>query len=209
MKILIGAAYRKEIAGLENILNTLPEKYDWPESELIVTGQGIQNVYHDLQIKNLHNYTAVINVGTAGALSERFKPPMVLFPTTIIGKINGSLEIISTGNASRLGMEVKPAGWLTGNLYSSSIPMTAYADRQTIPNRIPVDAVDMEAFAYADLCRRGGVPFFVLKVISDCADGQTAIDFRSNLAVAADLLAVNVPLLIKMILKQPPEVGYD
>jgi adenosylhomocysteine nucleosidase len=50
------------------------------------------------------------------------------------------------------------------------------------------DAIDMEGYALAEICRREGVPFLCLKYISDGADGNAAQDWNETLKHAAEAL---------------------
>lgn len=60
-------------------------------------------------------------------------------------------------------------------------------------------AKDMEAAAVAGVASRMGVPFTALKVITDIVDGPvpTAQEFRSNLAMASEVLAGALPRFLE------------
>lgn len=59
-----------------------------------------------------------------------------------------------------------------------------FVQQKTLP--VPCEVVDMEAYALANICRRENVAFACVKYITDGADGAADIDWRENLALAAE-----------------------
>ncbi|MDV7025118.1 5'-methylthioadenosine/S-adenosylhomocysteine nucleosidase [Atlantibacter subterranea] len=68
--------------------------------------------------------------------------------------------------------------------------------RQHFPNAI---AVEMEATAVAHVCHNFGVPFVVVRAISDVADQQSHLSFDEFLAVAAKQSSLMVETLLQQI----------
>ncbi|MGB1176898.1 MAG: 5'-methylthioadenosine nucleosidase, partial [Candidatus Puniceispirillaceae bacterium] len=57
----------------------------------------------------------------------------------------------------------------------------------TSPPEVPSDIVDMEAYALAKACRRGGMPFECYKFVTDLADEDATANWRANVAKGAAL----------------------
>lgn len=68
--------------------------------------------------------------------------------------------------------------------------------RQHFPNAI---AVEMEATAVAHVCHYFGVPFVVVRAISDVADQQSHLSFDEFLAVAAKQSSLMVETLLQQL----------
>lgn len=68
--------------------------------------------------------------------------------------------------------------------------------RQHFPNAI---AVEMEATAVAHVCHNFGVPFVVVRAISDVADQQSHLSFDEFLAVAAKQSSLMVETLLQQL----------
>lgn len=200
-KILIGAAFKTEIAGLVEILK--PSLYACSDLtiEYLITGMGMKNVRHCLNEKIGNGYTAILNVGTAGSVRAEIELLTVFYPTVFYSLVNDNLHKHQAEKTFLGEHETRVASWKRGALFSSHTPVTSYIDKQNIIEGSQADAVDMEAFAYADFCQRCKIPFYCLKVITDRTDADTSADFKTNLAAAAQKLTDNVPLLIDSIMK--------
>jgi adenosylhomocysteine nucleosidase len=59
------------------------------------------------------------------------------------------------------------------------------------------DCVDMESAAAAQVCRQNGVPWVVVRAISDSADEDGIAEFRRNLALCAGAAAEVVTALVE------------
>ena len=68
--------------------------------------------------------------------------------------------------------------------------------RQHFPNAI---AVEMEATAVAHVCHNFGVPFVVVRAISDVADKESHLSFDEFLAVAAKQSSLMVETLLQQL----------
>ncbi len=55
-----------------------------------------------------------------------------------------------------------------------------------VPSPIPIDVIDMEAYALAKICMREGLPFTAVKYITDGADHNASNDWQENLKLAAE-----------------------
>lgn len=200
--ILIGSAFKSEIVRLVEILN-LSAHQDQVCIDYFLTGIGSDNVRRCLKNKfDQTRYFAVLNVGTAGSVAEACAPLTVFCPDRFCGFVHDRLIAIEPETGLFNTSQLPPSHWQRGTLFSSSTPVTSASGRQEILENCQADAVDMEAFAYADFCSSQKIPFGCLKIITDRANSETDMDFRANLAKSAQLLAENVPILIDIILSK-------
>ncbi len=66
----------------------------------------------------------------------------------------------------------------------------ASADKaQELRESLKADAVDMESAAVAQVCQMNGVPWVIVRAISDSAEEDSIAEFRGNLREAASLAA--------------------
>ena len=121
----------------------------------------------------------VINYGTAGALNP-----------TIIG------QLIQVGRVYQRDMDARPLVELgytpferdSGPIDIMNLPYTlSTGDNfvKSIPDLIS-DAVDMEAYAIAKVCKMFGKPFQCYKYLSDFADENAAEHWNENVANGAE-----------------------
>ncbi len=61
------------------------------------------------------------------------------------------------------------------------------------------DCVDMESAAVAEVCRMNGVPWVVVRAISDSAGEDATAEFRRNLAQAANVAASVTTMMVERI----------
>lgn len=125
----------------------------------------------------------VVNFGTAG--SHRMAP----------GSLVGCHRFVQRD------MDVRPLGFDYGVTPYDSLPMMlefpvafpqlpqalcgsgdSFATGESVMH---CDVVDMEAYAYAKVCRQEGVDFACAKYVSDSADATAARDWKGALAAAA------------------------
>jgi len=63
------------------------------------------------------------------------------------------------------------------------------------------DCVDMESAAVAEVCQMNGVPWVIVRAVSDSAGEDGIAEFRENLAQAADIAASVTALMVSRIRK--------
>jgi len=198
--ILIGSAFKAEIVDLIEKLKSRQNRYHGFYLDYLTTGKGLSNVRRRLQAISASNrYFAIVNVGTAGAIGKTLPPLTVFCPERLCGLVNDQLSEIQAPGALHFAAQL-PDNWKRGRLFSSTMAVTTPAARQKIMENYQADAVDMEAFAYADFCQHHKIPFFCQKIITDRADREAEASFRTNLTVSAHLLAENVPTLLDILL---------
>jgi len=198
-KILIGAAFKAEISGLREHFKSKGSGRTELVFEHLITGMGQENVRRVLPAENICEYDIILNIGTAGSLRVEYEPLQILFPHTYYTEVGA--ELLKIPAIWPTISEQFPT-WKSGALFTSSEPVTSAVMRQVIFQKSRAEAVDMEAFAYAALCQRNNIPFYCLKVITDQADSNTAIDFKTNLEKAVVLLTENARQLLDFLLKQ-------
>jgi len=201
-KILIGAAFKAEISGLREHFKSKGSGRTELVFEHLITGMGQENVRRVLPAENICEYDIILNIGTAGSLRVEYEPLQIFFPHTYYTdytEIGSDLQKISL--ICPAPKEQFPT-WKSGALFTSSEPVTSAVMRQAIFQKSRAEAVDMEAFAYAALCQRNNIPFYCLKVITDQADSNTAVDFKTNLEKAVALLTENARLLLDFLLEE-------
>jgi len=80
--------------------------------------------------------------------------------------------------ASKRPPGLENASVLEGLLVSGDLFLSDNEARESVLKALPkACAVDMESAAIAQVCRTGGLPLGVMRVISDSADGSAEIDF--------------------------------
>ncbi len=148
----------------------------WP---VILTGVGKINAsYHLSKAISEHRPSAIINYGTAGAVSEN---------------LSGIVEV---KKVIQCDMDVRPLGLALGSTPFDECPaeislsekgvICGTADRfADTPPELPCDIVDMELFALAKVAYMEKIPLQAFKFISDNADEHASKEWQSSLSSAA------------------------
>jgi adenosylhomocysteine/aminodeoxyfutalosine nucleosidase len=113
---------------------------------------------------------------------------------TLMSKTDDSLRSIAKGVASDMGIVLKEGIIATGDQFVAS------AERKTwIEQEFKADALEMEGASVACVCQNFTIPFFVLRAISDTADGGASDDFDAFLKTSAQVSATFVLEMVKHI----------
>jgi adenosylhomocysteine nucleosidase len=91
---------------------------------------------------------------------------------------------LQAGKELGLADRCRPGKVLTGDQ-----AIVSHERRQWLWQTFRADCVDMESAAVAQVCRLNGVPWVVVRAISDSAEEHGIAEFRSNLREAASLAA--------------------
>lgn len=75
---------------------------------------------------------------------------------------------------------------VTGRIASGDVFIADAANSARLFARFEAACVEMEGAAVAQVCSRAGVPFVIIRSISDTADGQAETDFRQFSELAAE-----------------------
>ncbi|MEW5832501.1 MAG: 5'-methylthioadenosine/adenosylhomocysteine nucleosidase [Campylobacterota bacterium] len=94
--------------------------------------------------------------------------------------------------ALAMGVEVKEGIIATGDQFVAS------AERKHwIETTFKADALEMEGASVACVCANFGIPFFILRAISDSADGDAGMDFDTFLQSSAKVSARFILEMVK------------
>ena len=168
----LGALRRKRPAGIS----------------IIETGEGMKNAADALgRWFEKNNASAVVATGFAGALS----PQLQIGDMVIAREIHAGNQVISVkeSNLLRAVERVKidnRAIHFGVAITVDQIIVTAEAKRRLAEGfaRNEIACVDMESFAVAQECSRRGIPFLIVRAITDAMNEDLPVDF--NRCRAAD-----------------------
>lgn len=160
--------------------NEFPIKLDTNTHTIVYTGVGkINATIHAIGACLDPFCTKVINYGTAGALNK-----------DIIG------QLINIGTVYQRDMDARPLAELGitpfeydgGSIKISDSPYTLSTGDNFVKAmpELVTDAVDMEAYAIAKICKRMNKPFECYKYMTDFADEDSAIHWQENINKGID-----------------------
>lgn len=105
---------------------------------------------------------------------------------------DASLRSLASEVAGSLDIVLKEGVIATGDQFVASAERKAW-----IEQTFKADALEMEGASVACVCSNFGVPFFVLRAISDTADGDAGEDFDTFLKSSASVSAKFVLEMVK------------
>lgn len=130
----------------------------------------------------------VVNVGTAGALGRQ-----TLGEVHEVARVHQH-DFDHRGLSSFVGRPL-PGGGIQLPGPSDAAARLATGDRLILEDgerdelARHADLVDMEGYAVAATCRRFGMPVWLVKAVSDNADGEAAMTFHQTLELCSHRLA--------------------
>ena len=151
-------------------------------------------------------YTGIGKINAAYALTKSLaeqKPDLVINCGTAGSTKHAKGTIVNCTAFIQRDMDVTPLGFEKYQTPFSDRPITietaeridalpqglcASGDSFDTTGNQDFDAVDMEAFALADICARENIPFLCLKYISDGADDSAHEDWNTTLMKASKAL---------------------
>jgi adenosylhomocysteine nucleosidase len=168
--ILVVAALRYELASLR--ADAIPEIV------LLETGEGIANAERQLEAWLAQSTArAVLSIGFAGALSASLK----VGDLVIADRLHDSSEkpcekLLTTAKEVR----VEPPARLGVAFTSHEILWQSHSKRALASslNDNELGFVDMESTAIASVCARRGIPFLIIRSISDLLSEDLPLDFN-------------------------------
>jgi len=105
----------------------------------------------------------------------------------VLIKADESLLDIAQDTAAALKLTLKKGVIATGDQF-----ICDNAKKEWIKNMFDADAIEMEGAGVAFVCDALGVPFFILRAISDAADAKAGFDFdeflKSSSKISADFI---------------------
>ena len=146
----------------------------------------------------------IINTGVAGTLTDRLSVGDIAVSTGVVqhdmdtspigdplGLISGISKVVLpadealakklTACASALGIKTLPGIVASGDQFVASAARKAF-----IVGQFDAIACEMEGAAVGQACYVNGVPFCVLRAISDSADGSSHMDYPAFTRLAAE-----------------------
>lgn len=208
MKILLVSATRKELHPVKKAIRASFPQTNGIEFYFLSVGIGLRNsamvMTNNLSISV--RYDLAINFGLAGSLSPQLNVGDVFFPTSFHAFQNGAIKSVNPINTSNRVSDGLPETWIRGGLFSSEKPIVSTEQKSSVVSASGALAVDMEAFALLESCRRADIPFISLKIISDQADSTAIWTFFRKLNKNLAVLSVETMRLIRHILKQTESI---
>ena len=165
--------------------------------EVVVCKSGIGKVFASLITQHMIDcceLRGVLFTGVAGAVAADLKPGDIVIGTRIIhhdfdvaglGFEPGHIPftdyryfesdpgLVEAALNAKAGVALVRAGCIgTGDQFVT--------DKSILPD-LGLDCVDMEGAAVAQVCTVNRIPFLIIRIISDSADGSADVDFSTNL----------------------------
>lgn len=147
------------------------------------------------------NLDAIINVGSAGGLSENLNIGDIIvgeklvqydFDVTAFGREKGFIP--ETGKffesdkillEKSKNIKIQNQKILTGTIGSGDIFLTDTNLKEIIKKDFNCSCVEMEGAAIAQVCTLNKMPFLVIRSISDIPNGNNELDFNEYLKLAS------------------------
>ncbi|MCL4432472.1 MAG: 5'-methylthioadenosine/adenosylhomocysteine nucleosidase [Epsilonproteobacteria bacterium] len=111
---------------------------------------------------------------------------------TLMIEADEQLRSLATEVAVDMGIDLYEGIIATGDQFVASSERKAW-----IESTFNADALEMEGASVACVCQNFGVPFFVLRAISDTADGGASDDFDAFLKTSAQVSAKFILEMVK------------
>ena len=136
-------------------------EYNNRQIHIIITGIGIKRTKKTLNaVADYINTGTIINIGTAGALNNKFQ----IGDWFSVNKIFSDDKVIEIENCSVFH---------TASILTSESEITNEEIKQKYHKKYYADLVDMESFYIAEFAKQKGIPCYVVKMISDHANENT------------------------------------
>lgn len=113
---------------------------------------------------------------------------------TLMSEADAYLCQVAQGVANELGLELHEGIIATGDQFVADTQR-----KEWIAQTFNADALEMEGGSVACVCQHCDIPFFILRAISDSADGEAGVDFDTFLASSAQVSARFVLAMVEHI----------
>lgn len=228
MKIAIMGAMREEIEPILAALgNYTSEKYagniyyhaEYAGHELVIAYSKIGKVFSAITATIMlerYGAKALLFSGVAGGISKDLKIGDLIMASALCqhdvditafghpeGFIPESFVMIESDEDMRslaseiavdMGVDLYEGVIATGDQFVASPER-----KEWIEKTFNADALEMEGTSVACVCQNFGVPFFILRAISDTADGEAGMDFDTFLKSSAQVSAKFILEMVKRI----------
>ncbi|MBQ4626333.1 MAG: 5'-methylthioadenosine/adenosylhomocysteine nucleosidase [Clostridia bacterium] len=213
IKSLMENKQSQTVSGVEYVSGTLHGK------EIVVAVCGIGKVAAAMCAQTMilkYSPDAIINTGVGGSLSEKLNICDVAIAESLVqhdmdtsplgdpvGLISG-INIINipcdTAVVGKLEKCVEALGGIKavrGVIASGDQFIADGAKKDYIKSNFDAIVCEMEGASIAQVCYTNGVPFGVVRAVSDCADGSSHMDYGEFLPVAAANAAKLIELFVQ------------
>jgi adenosylhomocysteine/aminodeoxyfutalosine nucleosidase len=226
MKIAIMGAMREEIEPiLETIGHYTSEEHagnvyytaEYAGHELVIAYSKIGKVFSALSASVMlerYGAQALLFSGVAGGISPQLKigdlimakglcqhdvditafghPDGFIPESSVMIETDDALRSLASEIAIDMGVDLYEGIIATGDQFVASAERKGWIEKT-----FHADALEMEGASVACVCHNFGVPFFVLRAISDTADGEAGIDFDTFLKSSAQVSAKFILEMVK------------
>lgn len=226
MKIAIMGAMREEIEPLLNTIGeysveehagNLFYRTSYAGHELIIAYSKIGKVFSAITASvMIERYGAktLLFSGVAGGISKELKigdlimasalcqhdvditafghPDGFIPESSVMIETDEDLRSLASEIAVDMGIDLYEGIIATGDQFVASSERKAWIEKI-----FHADALEMEGASVACVCHNFGVPFFVLRAISDSADGSADVDFDTFLQSSAQVSAKFILEMVK------------
>lgn len=210
-------AMEEELAGLRVACSGDPYR-----DGFVIRHSGVGKVNAALAVARAKQWDArcVISVGTAGALAPKLRIGDVIIvdramqhdiDASPVGFPRGTIpfEEQSTWHADETlvrstAQAIHACGYsvVTGAICSGERFVADDAEKLWLRKQFGGTCIDMETGAIAQACAKLGIPWVGVRIISDGADRDAAVDFQASLALASDRIAQIIPRIVMLL--SPP-----
>ena len=149
-----------------------------PELALLETGEGVANAERNLEawLERRSAY-AVFSIGFAGALSPELRVGDLVVAESVYGSnAQPDHKLVTAAARVQLDAPVRLGAALT-----SDIVLWRAAQKRELASSLAaseIGFVDMESTAIAGVCTRLGVPFLIIRSITDLLEEDLPLDFN-------------------------------
>lgn len=170
---------------------------------LILSGIGPNRARLATQTLLENGATALVSWGFAGGLGPGLSPGSLILPETIIAA-DQSLYYVDPVWHERLSSQLKKyVDFYKGSLAESTAVLAICAEKAILFHRTGAIAVDMESASIAAIAKEAGVPFMVIRAITDPA--EMAIP-RCALNSIDEFGRVRLSRLLRRLARRPGEL---
>ena len=155
---------------------------------------------HDLDVSPLFPRFEVPGLGVS-----RLHPPAALTERVVDAVESALGDVADAAALRRLGLSMPRVH--RGLIVSGDQFVSSGQDAETLRNHLPdALAVEMEGAAVAQVCVAFGLPYVVMRTISDRADGSAHVDFTRFVDTVASQYALAI---VTALLRARPDGGVD
>ena len=201
-KIMDEESEIQSINGVDIVVGKIQNVY----CLLTKSGAGKVNAARTTQILiDKYDISYIINVGVEGAINYKLQIGDIVigkkvvqhdFDITAFGHSKGYIPgvgnemLCDSGLVSKFekiteNVEEKVYNVISGTIATGDIFVTEVAMKDKIASKFKADCVEMEGAAIAQICELDGIPFIIIRSISDSPNGKNATDYNQYIKLAS------------------------